>query len=108
MTEQELNVAIDLIRNMDTFERGGRPCGWMPNYTTNVADAWVLVAEMVKDERVAIVKVWCDHGQWFCEVDEEYGEWYASTRRHFEYNDPSAPLVIAKCYYKWRTHDRTS
>ena len=104
--QDELNENIISIKNMCD----GRTLASLENrkFTSDIADAWVLVEEMVKDERVATVNVWCDYGTWFCEVDEVYGKWYASTKRHFEHSDPSVPLAIAKCYYEWRTHDRTS
>jgi hypothetical protein len=106
MTEQKLNEAIIEIKN----RCDGRMLTSLENrkFTTNIADAWVLVEEMAKGNDVVDVKVWCDCGQWFCEVNEERGEWYRSTRRHIEHNDPSSTIAIAKCYYEWRIYDRTS
>lgn len=106
MDNEELNKAIDLIRNIDTFERGGIPCGWMPNYTTNVSDAWMLVEEMAEfmDEiALSFFKRTADFKtMWRFEAEN-----YTSEESYCVIAD-TAPLVIAKCYYKWRTHDRTS
>ena len=102
MDNEHLDEKIFIIKLNDLGMSGG----WRPDYTTNIKDAWTLVEEMTEhmDEislsvfvRLADLKK-----MWTFEA-ESY-----TTEESYCNIDESAPLAIAKCYYEWRTHDRTS
>jgi len=69
----------------------------VPHYSTSIADAWILVEEMVKAS--SVVRISVSSGLWDCEA------WIAETGILAFSDDgaPTAPEAICQAYLDWQT-----
>lgn len=77
-----------------------------PSYTTNIEDAWKLVEEIKDYMGFVQLNFSSTTNNWTFEMAEPdefnlYGDDFCARAM-------TAPLAIAKCYYEWKTYDRTT